>query len=798
MTRYSSFSSGYAERKVALSSNFGAQLRLRRREAGLTQEQLSERSGVGVRTIRRLETGERAAPRTNTVRLLADALGLPAAGRDALLAAALGTEAPAAEPSEAPPVPAEPAPERGAPTTTPHRPRPAPPTALAEALSELAAAVGSRWRREEEQRQVQDPFPLPVRWESAAEDLSDHSANVHRVPPGETAPPVVLHGGLADVAPVYRGLPSGRLVVLGREGSGKTILTLRLALDLLAAREPGDPVPVVVGMSSWDPTAQALRDWLTEQLLRDFPGLAGRHGGGTLAGALVEADLVVPVLDGFDEIGQGLRRTALRELNASPLPLLLTSRPAEYADAVAGTDVLTSAAVIELRDLDVADVANYLPRTARKAADGGTVWEPVLGRLRESPPDHAAATLAAVLRTPLMVGLARTVYSDGPGRDPAELLDSTRFSDAATLEAHLFDSYLPTVYRDRPEQARRRRWDGRRVPYWLGYLAHHLDRLGRRDLAWWQLADSLGTSSRMFVMGVVTGVGVGLVEWVLSGIMGVLYLGSAYTPALFFGAEFQDAVHVMLAAGLTFAVIHGLAVVFGRANLAPHRARVRIRGAPARDIATVLARVRLGLLAGLAFGLGSGVIWGVITWVGSGSRESLLAGLINAVVMAVAFAPAAGLAFGLAATLESPLDLTSAARPGELLRTNRGTVLGLVGLVAPVFGLAVALGGGAAVALLEGPLGTLNYRFEHALLWGVVGTVGGGLGYALCLTAWGQWLIFARFWLPLTGRLPWALFAFLDDAYRRGVLRQAGAVHQFRHATLHDHLSRVYRERERS
>jgi hypothetical protein len=46
----------------------------------------------------------------------------------------------------------------------------------------------------------------------------------------------------------------------------------------------------------------------------------------------------------------------------------------------------------------------------------------------------------------------------------------------------------------------------------------------------------------------------------------------------------------------------------------------------------------------------------------------------------------------------------------------------------------------------------------------------------------------ARIWLPLTGRMPWAMTAFLDDAYQRGVLRQAGAVYQFRHARLQDHL----------
>jgi hypothetical protein len=44
-------------------------------------------------------------------------------------------------------------------------------------------------------------------------------------------------------------------------------------------------------------------------------------------------------------------------------------------------------------------------------------------------------------------------------------------------------------------------------------------------------------------------------------------------------------------------------------------------------------------------------------------------------------------------------------------------------------------------------------------------------------------------WWALRGRLPWRLIRFLDDAHRRGVLRQTGAVHRFRHADLQRHLA---------
>src|SRR5207249_2964907 len=54
---------------------FAALLRMYRRRALLTQEDLASRSGVSVRTIRKLENGS-GRPRYSSVRLLAGALGL--------------------------------------------------------------------------------------------------------------------------------------------------------------------------------------------------------------------------------------------------------------------------------------------------------------------------------------------------------------------------------------------------------------------------------------------------------------------------------------------------------------------------------------------------------------------------------------------------------------------------------------------------------------------------------------------------------------------------------------------------
>ena len=150
---------------------------------------------------------------------------------------------------------------------------------LAEAADQLAQAVGARWRREEEHRKIQNPFPLPVRWRLPPEELTDHWANIARAPAGATADPLALTGQLDEVVDIYRRIPSGRLVVLGRAGSGKTILTLRFVLDLVKTRNYPDPVPVIFSLGSWNPTTMSLREWLAGQLMRDDPGLVATGPG---------------------------------------------------------------------------------------------------------------------------------------------------------------------------------------------------------------------------------------------------------------------------------------------------------------------------------------------------------------------------------------------------------------------------------------------------------------------------------------------------------------------------------------
>ena len=73
------------------TASFGELLQRLRSAAALSQENLAERAGLSRHGISDLERGARRIPRLETVRLLADGLGLGNADRVALLAAARPT-----------------------------------------------------------------------------------------------------------------------------------------------------------------------------------------------------------------------------------------------------------------------------------------------------------------------------------------------------------------------------------------------------------------------------------------------------------------------------------------------------------------------------------------------------------------------------------------------------------------------------------------------------------------------------------------------------------------------------------
>lgn len=609
------------------------------------------------------------------------------------------------------------------------------------AAKQLADELRAEGEREEHLRKTHHPNPLPVRWVNQ-ENLTDHWSSVL----GDDArhEPLDLSGRIGAITEVYAKVPSGRLVVLGDAGAGKSVLALRFAVERLRRIAPDDPaVPVLLPLASWDPASRDLKTWAAERLINDHPALAALTiSGERLAGELLRTGRLLPVLDGFDEIRPDARAEALRRLRTAlgrEDRFLLTSRVDEYEAAVEETDaVLPATAAVRLEPLDLEELADHLRLTVRKGSGGpatSTKWDPVFAQLRARGNGRQEQALRGVLSTPLMTGLARTAYSE-TALDPAELLDAGRFPTREAIEDHLLDQLVPAVT-DRPEQTTR----------WLTFLARRLEALETQDLAWWRLNPKAAGKVRALGVTSALGAATAVMWWLFD------------QRTSWFGVELP----LWVWFGLLCLVSVADLILASRGNRASPRYFRRPESVP---------RFLLGAAA---------VLVPALLWFWAMEYPLFL------VLFFCGFA--------LSALLHPDLKTTTAGgSPAQVLTKDRLATLTSLGLVN------ILTGGGAvlrATGLVLFPMAALaqweangGHESVGHREWAVTGGVAAA---ALALTgvSMSAWAAYAaarvRPWAG--GRIPWKLVDFLDVAHRLGVLRQFGATYRFRHARLQDRLA---------
>lgn len=276
---------------------------------------------------------------------------------------------------------------------------------------------------------------------------------------------------LPDIVTYYRDTQPLRLVVTGAAGAGKTVLALELLLALIAGRADDGPVPVRISLSRWDSERQSLPNLLEQHLVDAYDWPAD------LAATLVRHGLVLPVLDGLDEMDATApdgspdpaapgATAVVHALNAYQRgrdagPLILTCRTHHYDALTPHTQVL-DAARISIAPVDTADARNYLNGRALDAAR----WRPLTDRLDADP----SGPLATVLSTPWRLCLTATVYHQGG--DPGELCS---LPDPDALDRYLLARYIPAATRLTPAPHGYAAHD---VHRWLHHLATRLDPAG--------------------------------------------------------------------------------------------------------------------------------------------------------------------------------------------------------------------------------------------------------------------------------------------------------------------------------
>jgi NACHT domain len=674
--------------------------------------------------------------------------------------------------------------------------------ALRAAAEDLAARLKLQWEQEcRSVRSANDPYTLPMSWAAADPQLLDDWDAVTQLGlsgigfPGRSAEgnwavsPGDLAGTDSDLAQVLDKVPSRRLVILGGPGAGKTVLVMRLVLDLLAQRPSGqrspEPVPVLVPLAGWNPGTQGLVEFLTARLAADYPQLAGPSPTGraaTLFEALFQASLITLVLDGLDEVTTDHCHTALDKIAREVVQgqrIVVTCRTDVYRKAI-NTDPrpTLNAGVVHLEPVSLTNAIRYLSANSR----AGTQWESVLDTLRRP---GSTPAVAAVLTSPLMISLARAIYSMGQDASHLVATDPMGLLDLATEEAvraHLLSAFVTVAYH-RPGtdddaaqlQATRRG---------LEFLAGYLQDAKTLDFEWWRLSTRFCRFVGGTLLGVASAVVLGLAGWIGGGhhyglIAGVCYAGSfgmAGFLSFAFGTRFPPTLAKFRGRGslLSFGIWFFIGVLLTTCSAFAIGSPDALWGAPA---------------VGLAFG--------AYAWVSTPSRASDLpapeVSVANDRTGTIAYAVALSVGFGIIG------GLIVGGSTGHTSGLNNWTwvcigtvVLGAAGAAfayKPYGRVGAALYGvaGATVGLLATLLKQPVHSVEAGIAFGV--TFGGGIGMTTFASrSWGSFTI-CRLILAMRGDLPWSLMAFLKKAHRRNVLRQEGVVYKFRHQQLQGQLA---------
>ncbi|WP_367125099.1 NACHT domain-containing NTPase [Streptomyces phytohabitans] len=684
-------------------------------------------------------------------------------------------------------------------------PPPPPPPDATEAASQLAVTVREQWSEEVGARQLREPAVIPLSWAGTDRPVTvrpetivgPHAGRITRLALNGR-----LEGGFdhaaTQLAAGFRQVPSGRLMVLGEPGAGKTVLAIMLTLGLLTDLPPNKPVPVLLSVSGWDPVSESLDDFIVASVAASYYG-----GQPQTPRLLLDRRLLLPVLDGLDEMPEAARRNAVRGLNEAcgdGRGVVVTCRSAEYQDVIeGGSPLLRKAPVVEIQPVSVPDTIAYLSEVNwPEQVD----WEPVYTHLRQHPDGPAATALS----TPLALSLARGVYRNCD-RNPGELLD---FEGRHAIEDHLVDHIIPAAYAPPPGtllQQADDAWqvEARKAERWLKFLATYLHQHRERDLAWWLMSHRL--LSRW--SGLLIGIGIGLVSMLL--MLVVLAMPNGFD-------EYENLEYNAIQAGVVIALLATL-TWYAAPDRRPGRTSFTLHGS--------LHRLRGGFRTGFALtSLASAMVLGllaVVTALSGTWNPVKLTHFYTAIAWALGAATAMGLAFAIQSWLNAPLERSTPTTPKGMIHQDQRSSLLATGVAGIVLGATalpllvlthtisetifyattnwsgippiteILAQSANSTGTYDEPLEgfTKPFPFYERPLAITAATVLPGAIFALLmlLPRASTRFVLLRLALARKGQLPWKLVPFLEDARSRQLLRQSGGRYQFRHIRLQERLA---------
>ncbi|MBN1172318.1 MAG: hypothetical protein JXA67_09100, partial [Micromonosporaceae bacterium] len=517
----------------------------------------------------------------------------------------------------------------------------------------------------------------------------------------------------------------------------------------------------------------------------------------------IDADLLLPVLDGLDEMDAPeavpeRAIAAIDQLNAQldghiGSPMIITCRTDGYRRMreTAGL-VVRPAAEITVQPLASDEICDYLDRDYDRLGEWERVtqWDPVLDQL-DDPTDRR---LLAILRTPWHLTLAVNYHRDGgdllallptteeryprPGAhfDTEEYGHNPRHSDdlsdpySSRVMALLLAAFIPARSRAFADDL----YQPDQVMRWCGTIATHLD--DRVDIVpdrWWTIAGeerirhwhkivvaTLAAALGLVTLGLFTLVStVGSAGRTGNAAGVIIHAASLTTP-------FKTATIAVMCASLATQLL----VLAGFPGLAAWRAdqsHVRSASANPRQLLTWAGQRRMA--GSLAFALG---IW----LIPSITCEAMLRTTGPATGL-----PAGMLAYGLA--IGVTCGIVHGLRPVIEVATDPRTPLSNDATALVTIGLGMGLGFGLGAGQAYGP----SLGLASGLAGGLACGLAGALAFGLAGHAWLRCTI-AVIYTAYQQRLPLRCCHFLHWAYQAGILRVCGRGYQFRTAGLRDWL----------
>ncbi|GLZ76563.1 hypothetical protein Afil01_13700 [Actinorhabdospora filicis] len=343
-----------------------------------------------------------------------------------------------------------------------------------------------------------------------------------------------------DVTRLFGDEMHGWMLILGEPGSGKTTVLLELLRDLLdAAAEPGEPVPLMLNLSSW--RSGDLASWAVAEAASRY-GVPREH-----------VPLELLLLDGLDEVAEDARPACVRAVNAfreahPTVPVAVVSRTAEYAGL---GESLRLRGRLEIRPLTAGEVDRFL-RARRR---GG-----LIGVL------DTDAELRALVTTPLLLNVL--MLTEMPAREEGDARE------------RLLAAYVDRMLAQRPDP----RFPPEKVKGWLGFLARLTKQHGGTVFGFDDLDGSWTPGSGFFAWAAQLNAAAVLAVFpVLSG---WLWAGRAGLAA-------------GVVAALPMFAPHRLSV---RATDLTARSRSRVRVAPVHVVVAAVVAVAVGAAAVLRAG----------------------------------------------------------------------------------------------------------------------------------------------------------------------------------------------------